>query len=485
MVNAKDTGEVLIPQDKVDAYLGLRSQGIAKSKIYYFRHLMPLLHKPLEMRAEHQEIRKMGFHTLVSLMGFSPETTVQVCTVIRPKALVVICTNDEKSKQASEPAFDYLRRKKLISYGSLTLVTVDAFNPQNIYDQLRPHVLNNDSIVLDITGGTKVMSATAGALAWELNLPLCYLDGGWNPESGSAGLKKVSRLEIKPNPSRSRGYRFRQEAMDAYDRGNFVVAEERFANSRQLIDDSFFDQLGLCLCRCYGALVDFDKQKLQAAVQQLREALHIGGVKRLLGSAQDEMEAHLQALRDFADGDLFTRTAAFAELAEIYAQQGRHDFSGLLWYRAMEALVEWRFHTLEPRFKMGKPDWKLLVAHLPGKSKTLKALQTAYAKLSTGIHAPLPPRVTLHSGFSLLCVLSAAGEHTAPTKASEALMTQAGIRNQSYLAHGSGNLSEDQARKLNKGAMKLANDLLGENFASFEMKRQHLRPLDLGNLLKG
>jgi hypothetical protein len=87
--------------------------------------------------------------------------------------------------------------------------------------------------------------AAAGTLACELNLPICYLDGAWDPHSGAAGLKKASVVTLMSNPSRRRGYEIRRMALAAYERNDFNTAAEGFQQSCKLLDDSFFDQLGV------------------------------------------------------------------------------------------------------------------------------------------------------------------------------------------------------------------------------------------------
>ena len=215
--------EKAIPKDMIDEYMDIREQDFIKSKYYYFENLMPRIKPLLESRPEHEKFRESqhaeGFSTLVSLMGFSPETTVHAAVILRPKKIVIAYS--ENSKESMRPAIEYLSREKIVDVlFDVEKVEIDAFDPQDIYDKLHHRLAQetNDSgrVIFDITGGTKLMSATAGALAWERNLRLCYLDGGWNPEKGAAGLARSSHMKIFRNPSRLRGYLRRKEALDAY-----------------------------------------------------------------------------------------------------------------------------------------------------------------------------------------------------------------------------------------------------------------------------
>ena len=65
--------------------LAHRRRDIAESKDYYFERIMPLLRPVIESREEHVRLRGLGYTTLVSLMGFSPETTVHSALILRPQ----------------------------------------------------------------------------------------------------------------------------------------------------------------------------------------------------------------------------------------------------------------------------------------------------------------------------------------------------------------------------------------------------------------
>jgi hypothetical protein len=80
--------------------------------------------------------------------------------------------------------------------------------------------------IFDVTGGTKLMSATAGHLAWEHGYSLCYLDGHWDPKVGAAGLEQASQLRIYTNPSEQQGFEIRRHGIELYAHGHFVAAKK-------------------------------------------------------------------------------------------------------------------------------------------------------------------------------------------------------------------------------------------------------------------
>lgn len=469
----------LIPLEISQEYLRIRNEiGIVPSKVFYFKHIMPLIRSWLDKQEEYKKLHERKYSILFSLMGFSPETTVHSAIILRPQKLIIVYNEDVKA--SAEPAIDYLLSEKIITAFNLEMIAIDAFNPANIYDHILTKIPPSENIVFDITGGTKIMSATAGALAWERNLSLCYLNGGWDPQKGAAGLVETTKLTIFQNPSRSRGYRYRQDALISYERGNYISARERFKESVQLINESSFDLLGIQLCDCYSALVDFDRDGMSEKLNKLNETLSFGSVRKLYEHRVD-FETHLNALNKFSEKpiNLMATSAAFTVLAKLYANQERFDLAGLLSYRAMERFVEISLLEIAPDFKMNDPEWKLLV-------EDESQLRMAYAKFSSSGKDTLPNKVTLISGLLILTILDdTLGERFRNLKNRDVInviMSLANKRNRSYLAHGVSNLTEGDYRNLLSGATDLSKAILKDNYAEFELLCNQLHPIDLRKL---
>jgi len=480
MSNKSYDNEQLVPDEIVQEYFRLRylPDGIVDAKKFYFKHIMPLLRPWLEEQEEHKQLRDRKYTTLVSLMGFSPETTVQTTLILQPKKLIIVY--NEEVKETADPAIRYLLEEEIISPLDYEKLEIDAFNPVNIYDRIFDRIPISENMVFDITGGTKVMSATAGALAWEKNLSLCYLQGIWDPQKGASGLREASKLTVFPNPSRSRGYRYRRDALRSYEQGNFISAAERFNESVQLIDNSFFDQLSLALCDCYCAFVDFDRERITGKIDYLEEILKIGGIRRLYQNQMD-FAPHLNALRKFAKKpiNLMATSAAFMELADLYAKQGRFDLAGLLSYRAMERFVEIGLNNISSNFKLEDPDWSLL-------TDNESSLRMEFAKLWRNRDDSLPRKVGLIDGFAILSILDEnLNERFLRKKDQNALtvmMGKANKRNRSYLAHGVNNLNKKDSITLREGANDLAKAVLKDQSDELELLRSRLRPIELRKL---
>jgi len=475
----RDRGDSGIPLESVEEYLALRQKQVAAAKTYYFEKLMPLMRPIIERQCDRFRDRRCA--VLLSLMGFSPETTVIASLILRPKKLVIAYS--QNAREEARPALRYLAREGIVDEFDVERIAIDPFDARDIYDKIErklDELGDLDDLVFDITGGTKIMSATAGALAWEKNLTLSYLEGFWDPRSGSAGLEKASHLMLVDNPSRSRGYECRRQALASFEHGTFVAAAEKFSISLRLIDnDNSFDLIGRSLSLAYAAVADFDCAGVGAALPELRETFGIGSV-RSLWLDRLPVEPHLEALRCFASRDLRAMTAGFMEFAELYARQGRHDFAGLLSYRAMEALVELGLKRIVPEFDMRRPRWDLF-------SLGEEELRRRYGELGAPLRSILPDRdLALQTGFGVLCVVDDVAGRFQPggtAKSAIGTMMRLGeIRNRSYLAHGFENLGSEDSAKLRVGANDLAAAVLRDEHAELEVLRAHLRPLNLREL---
>jgi hypothetical protein len=471
------TADDLLSEDLVATYMEIRNRDLPASKEFYFKEIMPRLEVAFDLDPHCQEQRSEKVETLVSLMGYSPETTVIAATILRPQRLIVAYSADAQAKQAARPALNYLTSRGILDQFSIEHIAVDAFDPNDIYGKLRERITSSENLVFDITGGTKLMSATAGSLAWELNLRLCYLDGGWDPRSGSSGLKRATRLRLIENPSRQKGYEVRRRALQFYKQGNFVAAQQDFNASRTLIAESLFDHLAWDLCACYQAFTDLNQTRLGEATATLRRDLEIGGLRTM--ATRLDVAGHLTALESLAGGDRLARLAAFLELSESYRNQSRHDFSCLLSYRAMEGAVELGLRRICPDFDPAAPDYARL-----GDCANLEAefdFDPRYPR-------KLPPKLGFFDMFQLLCILDSVHERLPePLPRAKTYMKmrgQADLRNRSILAHGYQSLSAKESAQLLGMAQALAVAVLRDGAAELGAVRAALRPRDLEAVLQ-
>lgn len=474
---------LIVPEEIIKEYLRLRNMkdGLVPSKEYYFLNIMPFLRDHVEQDPQHRALGAEHFEGLISLMGYSVETTVLTSVILRPKRLVVAYS--ENAAAVANIAFNYLTREGIIEHTGLDAVAVNAFDPEDIYRKLVQRIPQSTHRVFDITGGTKVMSATAGHLAWDKNLSLCYLNGDWNPNSGSAGLESASRLKLIFNPSQHKGYEVRRAALEHFEKGNFAAARESLQASLKLIDDYTFEDFAIALCNCYCTFADLDRESLASSLNELSRLLDRRATRSIF-EGQIEMDAHVAALRRLAQGERLAITAAFLELIEVYRKQSRFDFACLLAYRAMESLVEIGLRGQCSGFDPNHPDYSLLTAAVPN-------LEQQYVELAKPEYRTLPDRVGMAAGFALLCLVrdthlrfARDGRERDPLRS--AVYRVRGLakrRNSSVLAHGAQSLQASDCAEMTACAEDMAKAVLdAESLAELTRLRADIRPRPLRDL---
>lgn len=164
----------------------LQHADAAGASAFYFRHILPTVvvhhqqHKPPVAPCE----------LLVSLMGFSPETTVLATTLVQPRQLVIIAS--KRAERYCEQCIAFLTEHALIASEMISVRMVDPTNHDALFTTLCDALAGaNGRRLVDLTGGKKIMSAVAGYAAWRLGVPVCYLESrAYNeqmrrPEPGS------------------------------------------------------------------------------------------------------------------------------------------------------------------------------------------------------------------------------------------------------------------------------------------------------------
>jgi len=129
-------------------------------------------------------VERPAVDLLVSLSGFSPETTLLAYELLQPKRLLVI--SSENTRQKINIIYEKLHGK--LSPADIEPRYVDPVDPVEIYDLVKRAIYVKEldggplTAILDITGGKKVMSAGAALAASQLDLPMCYINSDFDPE---------------------------------------------------------------------------------------------------------------------------------------------------------------------------------------------------------------------------------------------------------------------------------------------------------------
>ena len=208
---------------------------------------------------------------LVSLSGFSPETTLLAFELIRPARLLIV------SSENARPNVDIIWEKLSgrLAFSAIQTEYCDPADPLAIYDIVRKAVVRDGvalSTIIDITGGKKVMSAGAALAASQLDLPMCYIDSGFDPEMRQAR-PGTEQLRILPNPTSLFGDREMTAATEMFRSGVYAGAAARFAELSTSMSEPARARFLGDLASLYQAWCDIDTVRLPALVEQVRGRL--------------------------------------------------------------------------------------------------------------------------------------------------------------------------------------------------------------------
>jgi hypothetical protein len=306
--------------------------------------------------------------------------------------------------ESYELAVDYLVKHAILRISAIDQVEVDPIKPRQIYDAVSERLQRGQSAVVDVTGGKKIMSATAAQAAWALDIPLCYIENDDYDPTLRRPRPGKERLFILQSPSTDRADLARHTALQIYASGNYALAEKEFRASARLNLESAPDDFAALLCSCYRAWMDLDLKRLGSMLDELERFAAAPKVLRLIDDGRlPSSIAQTHALRQVASGETLALLASYLQLATTYRNLGRHDFASLLAYRCHEGLVEEGFRRCTSgAFDTSRPQYALL--------EDEASLERRYVELSSQIdghlrEAHLPRKIGLLAGFSLLCLV--------------------------------------------------------------------------------
>jgi hypothetical protein len=213
---------------------------------------------------------------LISVTGFSPRTTILAFKVLRPRRLVVIPS--ENARGSINTIARYVVGEGGLQQADFSQRPCVPTNPLSIYNVVKDELellerQDGQAIsYIDITGGRKVMSATAALAAWQLDLGLCYLDGEYDPELRQA-VPGSDRLLLLDNPTSLFGEQEMNAAYQAFDGGAYEAAGSRFEELSGRLARPTDARFWGALSKLYGAWCDLDLVALPAAIETVRRTL--------------------------------------------------------------------------------------------------------------------------------------------------------------------------------------------------------------------
>ncbi len=388
---------------------------------------------------------------LFTSVGGTAAPVINALKAVRPERAVFVIS-EQSRRTCEEEVLPAIEQDGLrMPAGAYSFIQVPHHEDlREIVHALRPRVLEETSrwramgddygVVVDITGGTKQMSAGLALVAQRLDCEFFYTGGR---ERGSDGLGTVvdgAEESLRTvNPWDILGYMHLEDAQVLFNRGHYTAACEVLELGKQRADESGlkrrFDAF-IALARAFELwerfVHDKAREKLEKAVSmgdQFRAALDSDRALVLLGNLKKNL--------DFLKG----RSTPGWLVIDLYAnalrrqREGRYDDAVARIYRAMEALAQDRLRDVHGIADTSEvpanalPDnlrkrWQGLIRH---DSTLMLSLQQDYLLLE-GLGDDLGLRFR---------EIGLAGEKSPLNK-----------RNHSILAHGFKAVSEKDCRKL-------------------------------------
>ena len=401
-----------------------------------------------------------GIDLLVSLSGFSPMGTILTYHLLRPRQLLVI--GSEETKGSINIIARAVVKEGLLQYSNFNHEQCDPTDPLSIYrlikarlDQVAEADRRLPTAVIDITGGKKVMSAAAALAAWQLDLPLCYLDGRFSPRLRQH-IPGEDRLLVLPNPAALFGDQEMDRARALFDSGSFDAARDRYAQLAKSVPEPAKARFMAALSGMYRAWCDLDLDLIPKQVAQTRSALdradhHTSTAFRAVLEEQLAFLERLTSGENSADLVL-----CFAMLGRFQLNRGRKDFAAMLFHRAIEGALAHRLVTRLPGFDCAKPDYGVIPG---GETEVYRRYQAALARSGFPPEKALPSIVGNLAAVLLLEMLEdpmlAPARLATPEEVRE-LSQVSDIRDGSVLARGSRSISPAGLDRL----VKVANAVL-------------------------
>lgn len=404
-------------------------------------YLAEMLEEVVRQATARSELRAAPVPLLISLVGFSPVTTILSYELLRPQRLLVVTS--AQAEESVDVIAGHVVADGRLRHRDFMHRWCNPTDPHGIYRAVKEHLEGLQSpagehgqAVIDITGGRKVMSAAAALAAWQLNLRLCYIETEWDPALRQA-IPGSDRLLLLDNPTTIFGEQSMDEALQLFAGGAFEAARRRYASLCDSLADPRRARFMRALSEFYRAWCDLDLTGISECVHAVETALRQAGAE-ITQETAGQVSGQLEFVRGLGrDGGRDSFLVCYYVLGEHYRELARHDFAALLHYRTIEGCLSRRLESRAEGFSCERPDYSLLTSDVAALRRGYGAVLEHSGR--KGPNLGLPPHVGLMDAAYLLNALDddlVAAGHIKGTKALSHLNRLAATRNRSVLAHG-------------------------------------------------
>ena len=438
-----------------------------QAKEFHFREVLPVIIEKARARWEADYPKRKAPAIMITMAGFSPETTIIAYSVLRPKHVFVV-TSSHADAGIDRISQHLVGGEHPLPPSRFQFVRCVATDPYDIYKRVRTfleemHLMHHDGkpldAIVDITGGKKVMSAAAALLAWRLNVPLCYIDTEFD-EATRRPTPGSERLIYLNSPVAI----YREEeigtAIQVFNSGHYAQAQAQFTALAGIIEEPAFTRFMGELSMLYRVWCDLEVSALGAAADRVESLLDDSLVRAKLAArapdAPDDLRAQIAFIRRVADRDRLATLLWFYLLGLHYRERlNRHDFAALLFYRAMEGAFLQRLESLFPGFVSQEDAADYSKVPLD-QTELLEAYNDLWGAPTPA--SALPTRLAFANSAALLLAV----EDKMLGRAGQTLgnLRRLGkLRNDSVLAHGYVSVSKTDSQQLQVAAERLLDEL--------------------------
>lgn len=421
--------EALIPE-----FLALPADPRAAVDAYYRERLYPLAQERMRRHA------CAPVEVLFLTAGGQPWSIALSLLATPAKHVVFLCT--ERSHREAEEA---VRLAGLSSDIDRQYPRVDQANPVPVYTKIleayRTYGEPRD-IAVDITSGTKSMTAAASSAAMVLGARQRYI-GSEQLRPGHFGREKIYELE---HPLKIMGDLERREAERHFNELTFDRAADLFDTLHEQGAPDFLYPERAAIARAYG---DWDALRFAEAGSRLGTVLarvrNHRGIDPLK-ARQGELAAQQARLVELANAP---STAVFLRFLVSYARrreaQGLLDAAALVHYRSIEETVQARLREAHGVDASGATEEAYANAAERAGVKDLLAEHNRIAGKPERALSALPTKVSLMTGWTLLRALK---DQLTEGVNTERLRGRVDRRNRSVFAHGRATLAREDYDRL-------------------------------------
>lgn len=470
-------------RERVTQYRDLKAKGSDDAAIeYYLEYLLPIIIAKVRNDYDTGPLPKQA-KVLVTLLGRTMTPSIITIELVRPKYLIVVSTKEttKNFKRIKKWLADH-SENVLLSDEHQKEIVIDHLQCDKMYAKVRqarqeldiPPTKSTDSVPLlvDITGGSKLMSSVAAQIAWSHpHYATSYVDFNGSPGS--------EQFVILPKPATLMAERDFITATDLFNRGLFHYAEIEFkkaANSMYQPDDARF-RWALAEVYHHWSLFEFTKnnftpklERLTSKLEQQRYDLPTNFVTRL--ELQIKILTSLsQPGTKGAESQHYFGISLYL-LAQHHDRHNRPAFAILLFYRCIENCLKNQLKSEMPGFSCRSPKWSLL-------EQSVEDFDEKYTQWSKEVYGDdreisRPPTVGLIASALLLMLtgdslLTTALDYIFEDDKSEysinsharriailkKLRSLCECRNDSILAHGISTVSEDALKDIQKACKNI------------------------------